>query len=64
LKSFIQPNNHLISVLKSDSLVLTPEFSIKEILITNKIIGKYLNFKGISVETDESLKGEIFQRLH
>jgi hypothetical protein len=60
LKSFIQSNPSLISVLKNENLNLNPEYSMKEILIINKLIGKHLIYKKIHVETNESLKGMSF----
>lgn len=57
LKSYIQTNNQLISTLKSETLILNPEFTMKEILIINKLIGKHLAYKNVMLETNESLKG-------
>jgi hypothetical protein len=57
LKSYVEPNTNLIAILKNENLVLNPDYSLKEIIIVNKMIGKYLNYKTISVETNESLKG-------
>lgn len=59
LKSYVEPNPSLIAILKNENLILNPDFTLKEIIIINKLIGKYLNYKTISVETNESLKGEI-----
>lgn len=62
LKSFVEPNPTLMSVLKNENLVLNPDYTLKEVLIINKLIGKHLEYKSILVETNESLKGNlIFQ---
>jgi len=57
LKSFIEQNPNLISVLKNENLILNPEYSMKEIIIINKLIGRHLIYKSILVETYESIKG-------
>jgi len=57
LKSFVEQNPTLIGVLKNENLVLNPEYSLKEMMIINKLIGKHLNYKSILIETNESLKG-------
>lgn len=60
MKNFVQQNPTLVSVLKNENLILNPEYSMKEILIINKLIGKHLIYKGIQIETNESLKGKYF----
>lgn len=60
LKSFVEPNPTLIGVLKNENLVLNPEYSLKEMAIINKLIGKHLNYTSILVETNECLKGKFF----
>jgi hypothetical protein len=57
VKAVVSENPVLISTLKSENLLLTPDYLLKEIGIVNKLIGKNLHYKTITVETTESLRG-------